>query len=114
MITLEYLVIGIANNFEVFVNKPFVNGSGNGIKDNAGIKVIKDGLQPFQLLWIFSKKVNFKSFPFPAFEILDEQVKLAIESWLFLCLKFNFEIGKVWLVSKFYHMSFQQSSFQLA
>ena len=65
MISLKYLVIGIANDFQILINKSFMNGYRNGIKMNLCFQIFKNGMQSFQLFWIFSKKINLKFFRFP-------------------------------------------------
>ena len=67
MITLKYLVIGITNNFQIFINKSFMNGSSDRVKMNFCFQVFKNAMQSFQLFWIFRKQIKFKSFCFPAF-----------------------------------------------
>ena len=47
MIALKYLVIGIANHFQVFINKPFVNGGSNRVKMNFFFQVFKNAVQSF-------------------------------------------------------------------
>ena len=58
MIALEYLVIGIANDFQIVIDKSFMNRSWNGRKMNDRLQIFKNGMQSFQLLGIFGKKVN--------------------------------------------------------
>ena len=44
MIALKNLVIGIANNFQIMINKTFMYGSGNWGKINFSIKVSENSM----------------------------------------------------------------------
>src|SRR5690606_31693383 len=57
MIALKHLMIGVANNLQVFIDKPFVNRSGNGIEHNLGLQVREDRMQSLKLLRIISEYV---------------------------------------------------------
>src|SRR5690242_7755279 len=85
MIALEDLVISIANKFNILVDKSFVNGSDDGVKNYFSFptgscrEVIENALESFKLAGIFCKQKNAELFRFPAFQIPDQQIKLAIE-----------------------------------
>ena len=83
MVALKYLVIGITEQLEIFINKSFMNGSGNGIKNHFRFEVVENTLHPFQLPWIFRKNEQLEFFGFPAFQVTDQQVKLPVEGRLF-------------------------------
>src|SRR5690606_39281269 len=57
MIPLKDLVIGIANQLQIFINKSFVNGFRNRVKYNSRIQIVENSLQSFELSWVFSKEV---------------------------------------------------------
>jgi len=46
MITLKYLVIGIADHFQIFINKAFVYGGRYRCKLDAGLQIFKNAVQP--------------------------------------------------------------------
>jgi len=56
MITLEDLVIGIANYFKIMINESFMNGSGDRIKMDLRLQVFKNSMQALQLLGVFGNK----------------------------------------------------------
>ena len=58
MVALKDLVIRITNNFQILINKSFMDGSGNGFELNTRFQIFKNGMQPLQLFWIFRKKKN--------------------------------------------------------
>src|SRR4051812_18106481 len=91
MIALEDLVIGIADNFQVFINKAFVDGSGNRNEMDLFFQVLEYGIKPFELLWIFSKKIQLKPLPFPRFKIFYKQVELPVECRLLFCPELDLE-----------------------
>ena len=64
MIPLEYLVIGVANHFQVFINKPFMNGSRDGNNINLCFQVCEDHVQPFQLFGVIGKQIDIVFFEF--------------------------------------------------
>src|SRR6185369_2610072 len=47
MITLKYFVIGITNDFQILINKSFMNGGSNGIKIYFRFQLIKDAVESF-------------------------------------------------------------------
>src|SRR5689334_21184305 len=101
MVSLKDLMIGIANQFQIFVNKTFVNGSCFRIEIYFFFQILEDGVQSFQLFWIFCKEMELKSFCFPGFEVFDQQIKLPVECRLFFGIELNFKFGMLWfLVSK--------------
>ena len=55
MIALKDLVIGIANQLQIIINKSFMNGNGDRGKNNFCFKVCENAVQPFQLFWIIGK-----------------------------------------------------------
>ena len=69
MIALEDLVIRIANDLQVLIDKSFMNRSGDRVKDNVRPSDHEKCLQSFQLFRIFSKQVELKSFILPAFQV---------------------------------------------
>src|SRR5688572_11879530 len=112
MITLEYLVIGITNQFEIFFNKPFVNRNCNRIKNNLGLEISEDAVQSFELFRILSENVKFKPFVFPGLEVFDQQIKLPVESRLFAGMEFDFVVRFMRLVSKFNQVPYRNSLFK--
>src|SRR5215510_2403445 len=92
MITLKYLVIGIANDLQIFINKTFMDRRSDRIKNDPGIQIIEYGAKTFKLLWIFCKNVKLKFFILPAFQIFYQQIKLAVKCRLLFSMKFYFEL----------------------
>ena len=55
MVPLENLVVCIANDPEVLIYEPLVNGGGDGMKVDLFFEVLEYGIEPFQLRRVFRK-----------------------------------------------------------
>ena len=67
VVPLEYLVIGIAKNFQVFVYKAFMDRGGYRLEMNLFFQIVENGIKPLELFRVFREKMNFETLPFPAF-----------------------------------------------
>ena len=72
MITLEYLVVCIADKFKLLINKSFVNRSSNRCKLNLRIQISKDAIESFQLLRLLCKDEELIACPFVRFQVFNE------------------------------------------
>jgi len=79
VITLKDLMIRIAYNPEVLINKSFMNGSGNRFELNTGFQILKNGMQPLELPGILREQIQRVFLAFPGFQVLYQQVELTIE-----------------------------------
>jgi hypothetical protein len=55
----------------------------NRVENYVRFQVFKNATQPFLLFWIFCKQVNIKSFLFPIFQVLYQQIKAPVKGRLY-------------------------------
>ena len=70
MVALKYLVVCIANHFQVIINKSLVNGNRYRRKLYVCVQICKNSMQPFKLFWIFGKQVDIIFLRLPLFKSL--------------------------------------------
>src|SRR5690606_13139760 len=67
-------------------------------------QVCKNAVHPFQLPWVFGKKINIVFPGFPVLKVFDQKIKLPVKRWLFLCVKRYFYATKMRCMAKFNNM----------
>ena len=82
VITLEDLVIGITDQFQVFVDETLVDIESDGREGDLGLEVFENSIESFQLPRVFGEEEYGIFFSFPGFEVADQEVELAIEGGL--------------------------------
>src|SRR5688500_13084980 len=89
MISLKDLVISIANELKVMIDKALMNTRSDRSEYDFCFEVCKNAVQSFKLFWVFRKKEKVILFCFPVFQVLNQQVELPVKSWLFLRVEFD-------------------------
>ncbi len=67
VITLKDFMIRITDDFQVLIDKSFMNRTGYRVKPDGRLQVFKNRMQSFELFWIFCKEIDFKFFRLPSF-----------------------------------------------
>ena len=83
MVPLKYLMIGIANHFQIVVDESFMNGNRYRKNLHLRFQVGKDDMQPFQLFRVFGENENTVILFFIFLQIFDQQIELPVEGRLY-------------------------------
>ena len=85
--TFEDLVVGIAGYFHIGVEEPFMDGAGDGVELNVGVKIFENSVEAVYLFGVIGKQVISDTLSGILLEVLDEEVELFVECGLW----FGFE-----------------------
>ncbi len=93
VITLKDLVIGIADDLQVLVDKSLMDGMRDRIEGHFRLQVLEDGSQPFQLPGVLRKKAKGVFLVLPGFEIFYQQIELPVKGGLGAGVEFESKTG---------------------